>query len=508
MKHKTISRRLSIEIILLILSFSLVLLIANSLLLKPLYYASVEKNMIEGINALSALDYEDETQNWVESIRSIDPGHSYDITLEYLGLIIYSSSMDLGIRGIGDSNPGDDNPNTGFESNPFPDEFRPKFREPFFPGDKVDDWRLVEDQIFFGTLNADKDRGQLFVSKMELDNGMTIYLTQGIEPILNSVKQANILLMSVTGIFLIIAAIIAFKMSRNFTKPIRTMQQHVDRLSRLDFDDVLKIETGDELENLSLDINQLSNRLQEALSTLKAQNEQLEKDIRSQRKFISNASHELRTPLSLIKGYADEIVQGYVKDMAQQQVYVGYIAEESTKMKRLLNEILELSRLESGRMTFNMATWDVKQSILSFVDKYSGFIEDQELNLTLDLVPMVATYDMVRFEQILANYLSNSGKYCDHHKAVHIRNQDMGETVRIYVTNTGGPILQEVMDYLWDGFYKADEARTTREGSYGLGLSVVKAIQEATHQAYGCFNDAGLVTFWFDVAKEGNLELA
>ena len=487
--NKSITKRLFFEIVFLILSFSLVLLVANSLLLKPLYYYSVEKSMEHGITALSELNYFSDDQSWVYDINTIDSGHSYDISIERNGKIIYSSSREVGIR----------EPEGTFRVPP--DAMKPQGREPLFPGDKVTSWREIASNIFMGTLDNPKDEARLFVVKTQLENGMVIYLTQGIAPVINSVNQANLLLITVTVVFLGIATLIALKMARNFTKPIKIIKQHVDQLSQLDFTNVLDIQTQDELQDLSMDINQLSEKLQQALTTLQQQNHQLEMDIKSQRKFISNASHELRTPLALIQGYAQEIAQGYVKDVGQQQVYVGYIAEESVKMKRLLNDILELSRLESGRMVFNAETLDVKQSIEAFIDKYTGFIEDHDLRMSIDLVAGLGLYDYVRFEQILANYLSNCGKYCDSRKMVRIRNQVNDKTIRIYVSNSGEPISQEVIDFIWDGFYKADEARTTKEGSYGLGLSIVKAIQDATGQAFGCFNEDGFVTFWFDVPK-------
>lgn len=499
MKNKSISRRLSIEIGLLMLSFSIVLLLANSLLLKPLYYYSVEKDMIDAMSLLSEIDYLDGTTDWTESIAAVDPGHAYDITIEYQGGIVYSSSVDIGVRRPGDNfqmqMPDGEAPQNM-------DMMDDKFREdrPFFPADKITDWEDLGDGVTMGLMDQ-AEGSKMFVSEKELDTGVKIYLTQGVEPLLKSVQQANILLIGVTVVFLGIAVLMAFRMSRNFTKPIRAMQMHVNKLSQLSFDSALEVATGDELQNLSEDINELASKLQEALSTLQKQNQQLERDIVSQRKFISNASHELRTPLALIKGYADEIVQGFVKDPAQQTTYVGYIASESTKMKRLLNEILELSRLESGRMTIEPMELSIHEIIEDFVDKYMGFIEDRHLRMNLELLELRGEVDPIRFEQVLANFISNAGKYATGDKHVRIRMEEMDQTLRITVSNSGGPIGDDMIHYIWDGFYKGDESRTHEDGSYGLGLSIVKAIQEASEQKYGCYNTEGYVHFWFDVKK-------
>lgn len=499
MKNKSISRRLAVQIVGLLLSFSMILLIANSLLLKPLYYNSVKNNMISGIDELETIDFADDSTGLTVGILNINPIHGYDITIEYDGNIIYSSSMEIGIKGSGDFykenhdfEPKNNNPRSDFKDK----------NKPLFPVELIENWMLYENDVEIGTFNTDRDHNGMFVARKIMDNGITIYLTQGIEPILNSVRQANILLLIVTAMFMFVAIIVVLVISKKFTKPITMMQNHVGKLSELEFDERLTITTGDELENLSEDINKLARKLEEALFTLNEQNKQLQRDVVSQRKFISNASHELRTPLSLIKGYAEEIVQGYIKNREQEHTYVGYIVEESRKMKRLLNETLELSRLESGRMSLQCKTEDVKLAIESFVDKYSGFIEDHNLKLELSLEYGIGYFDPIRFEQVMANYIGNAGKYCDFKKIVKIKLEEKQNSYRIIVSNSGQAISKDIIDFIWDGFYKADEVRTTKEGSYGLGLSIVKAIQNLTNQPYGYYSEDGFVSFWFEVSKK------
>jgi signal transduction histidine kinase len=475
------------------LSFSVILLIANSLLLKPLYDYSIKRDMLEGIESLSQVDFNLSASEWTESITDIDPGHAYDIIIEQSDVVVYSSSMDVGIRG-----PGELNGDALYRSK---EAVREKPLHPSFPADKISNWTLYENDIYAGVLKEPNRDSELYVMHTSLGEDTQIYLTQGVEPIRKSVYQANFLLGIVTTAFLLIGIIVAMRISKKFTRPIQDMQTHVNQLSRLEFETGVTIETGDELEALNQDIEVLSGALQGALKRLEAQNKQLEKDIESQRKFISNASHELRTPLALIKGYADEIVQGFVSSADQQKIYIEYIAEESVKMKRLLNEILELSRLESGRLELMPSKNNVKEAIETFLEKYAGFIEEKGLEIKVDLEPVMGYFDLIRFEQLLANYISNAGKYCDQNKRVEITAKSMTDKIRVTVTNSGGPIEDDVMLYIWDGFYKADTSRSYDENSYGLGLSIVKAIQEIAGQDYGCMNQDGKVSFWFDVAS-------
>lgn len=507
MKRRSITRRLFQEIILLILSFSIILLIANSLLLKPLYYRSIRNDMKNTLVEIAALYDEEGLESVIDSIRSINQGNAFDISIISDDAMVYSSSMDFGLRDTRPRSDYDGNyelDRDGFE----PDLQHPERDKPELDTYKkdvgkipevfVEGWVALDEFTDFGTHSEPMSDNELFVSRRSLDEGVVIYLTQGVEPVLDSVSQANFLLLTVSAIFLVIAMMIAFRISKNFTRPIRTMQNHVGRLADMNFDEELSILTGDELEELGRDINHLSDSLQNAMTKLKVQNEQLEREVVSQRKFISNASHELRTPLSLIKGYADEIASGFVRQREQEHTYVGYIAEESTKMNRLLNEILELSRIDSGRMAFHYEEVDVKRIIEGFVDKYEGFIEENGLNLKLELTSTICRMDVVRFEQILANYLSNSAKYADKDKSVCISTEINENRCKITVFNTGTPIPKNVSDFIWDGFYKADEARTS-SGSYGLGLSIVKAIQQITGMGYGTRNVINGVEFWFEV---------
>ena len=500
MKNKSISRRLFIIMVLVIAAFSAMLLAANSLLLKPLYYNSVQSNMEDAMTALIAIDYTQESTDWSTEVISVGSGRNMDITIEEAGEVIYSSSMDIGIKSgpedFFDKEPREDLPDIHDRREP---------RIPFYRTVPESEWTALSGDMTMASVTEPDNRSEMFVLQGQASGDISIYIMQSVEPVLQSVRQANILLAAIAGIFLIITAIVALSLSKNFTKPIRQMQAYVGQLSELDFDVACSVETGDELQSLNEDIRLLANRLKDALGELKDKNKQLEREIKAQRKFISNASHELRTPLSLIKGYADEITAGFVVDRDQEHRYVGYIVEETAKMKRLLNEILELSRLESGRMTYEPHSFSVDEAIEDFIDKYDGFIEEHNLDLEMHLDPCVGIHDHMRFEQILANYLSNAAKYADSRKKVRITCESMEDRIRVEVFNTGAPIDEETIPNLWRSFFKADEARSVDSNSYGLGLSIVKAIQDMAGWTCGTENVEDGVIFWFDLAKAKEL---
>lgn len=517
----SISRRLFTTILAVVLGISTLILLANSLLLKPMYYSSIKSSMLRAVETLSQVDYTVDYDTLADEIKDLTAGSSYDVVVRTDTDVLYSDSKEFGLvprnqsnmtpqeeedtaapaesDGQADASSGDgqNGPNGGnFNDGPGIGGFA-------FPLDSSG-WEQVDENTSMGIITEPKTQIDLLVCMYKMDSGVTIILTQAIEPINQSIRQANILLIACAVITLGLSAIVVFKLSRRFTEPIRRIKGKVAEIAALEFGEPCDIKTGDELQSLGSDVNLLGDKLKGALDTLRLQNEQLEKDIVAQRQFISNASHELRTPLSLIKGYADEMATGYARDSSQKDLYISIIAEEAAKMSRLLKEMLELSRMESGRVVLQQEMLSVKDRIQTFLEKYDGYITENGLNITVEAENGVrGAFDPMYFEQVLANYISNAARYGDARKKVVIRAEDRGDSVRVSVFNTGQPISEEVLPHIWDGFFKADSARTRFGDSYGLGLSIVKAIQTAAGQGYGVRNTAGGVEFWFDVRRTG-----
>jgi len=114
--------------------------------------------------------------------------------------------------------------------------------------------------------------------------------------------------------------------------------------------------------------------------------------------------------------------------------------------------------------------------------------------------------DMMRIEQILTNYINNAINHVDSNRIIKISKIVNGNKIKISVFNSGKHIPEESLEKIWNSFYKVDKARTRAYGGYGLGLSIVKAIQDIQNNAYGVENIEGGVIFWFEVDKMKQLE--
>ncbi len=116
---------------------------------------------------------------------------------------------------------------------------------------------------------------------------------------------------------------------------------------------------------------------------------------------------------------------------------------------------------------------------------------------------IMAKGDVYRIEQVIMNYINNALNHVDENKAIRIKAEEKNEKIRVSVYNSGSPIPETIIEDIWSSFYKADKARSREYGGTGLGLSVVRAVQEAHKNSYGVLNTNKGVEFWFDIDKAG-----
>ena len=341
----------------------------------------------------------------------------------------------------------------------------------------------------------------------KLDNGDILFLSTPVAAIKESVQIANQFFLF-TGLFVIITgSILVFVLAGRFTQPLLELSEIARKMAMLDFSHKYPVKTNDEIGELGISINSLSDQLEKSIFELKEANEKLKDDVERERKidemrkeFISNVSHELKTPIALIQGYAEGLKLNVNEDEANKNFYCDVIADEAKKMNKLVQQLLDLSQIEAGyfhleRSEFNLSALVeqvLKKNELLFKEKNLQlvFMKERELKVNAD-------YD--RIEQVLVNYLNNAVNHVDEKKIIKVSIKEENQKARISVYNSGKHIPEEYFDKIWASFYKIDKSRTRKYGGTGLGLSIVKAIQEAHHNNYGVNNVEGGVEFWFEL---------
>lgn len=199
---------------------------------------------------------------------------------------------------------------------------------------------------------------------------------------------------------------------------------------------------------------------------------------RLRKDFIANVSHELRTPLSMMQGYAEALLDEFGDDPAQRRELTEIIHDETLRMRRLVNGLLDLAQLESGQFQLNFADVDLIALVRKVVRKFQTLAVERGVELRLDFPtdPVVVRGDADRLEQVFTNLIDNAIRHTGDGGVVRL---DVGVSVRhanIRVADTGSGISEEDLPYIWERFYKADKARTRGNSGIGLGLAITRHI--------------------------------
>lgn len=204
--------------------------------------------------------------------------------------------------------------------------------------------------------------------------------------------------------------------------------------------------------------------------------------------FVANVSHEIRTPLSMLQGYSEALMDDIAASPEERQELVQVIHDESLRMGRLVKDLLDLAKMESGHMQMYWNETDVNELIHRVYRKYTVLAKEQQIPIVLKLEAhdsAVSAADEDRLEQVLTNLLDNALRHSSAGEEICIGTSrgiaaDGGETLSIVVQDHGQGIPFEDLPYIFDRFYKADKARKREAtGGTGLGLAIVKNIVEA-----------------------------
>jgi PAS domain S-box-containing protein len=219
-----------------------------------------------------------------------------------------------------------------------------------------------------------------------------------------------------------------------------------------------------------------------SVSTMEDITRELEVD-RMKSEFISTVSHELRTPLTSIKGYVDLILEGDAGEVNEtQKEFLQIVAQSTNRLGDLVNDLLDVERIESGRIQLRREPVDIGVIIYEVIHTFSKEIEKKGISLYTAVpktLPMVLG-DRERIEQVLANLVSNAIKYNIPSGWIKVAAGLEDNFVKVDVVDSGLGISEEDQRRLFQKFFRAGSAKTSEEGGTGLGLSIVKSIVEAT----------------------------
>ena len=311
---------------------------------------------------------------------------------------------------------------------------------------------------------------------------------------------------------LLVCIVPAYFSSRMFTRPLIEIEEVATAMAGLDFSKQYRGRADDEIGQLGLSINRLSEHLAQAITALQNTNDELAREIDEKeridsmrREFIVNVSHELKTPIALIQGYAEGLRVGITDNETDREFYLGTIVDEAQHMNHLVMQLLDLSKLELGRETPEPADVDLYALCRSVAEKTAVLADERGLHMDYGQTHVVMYADYGMAEQVVTNFVSNAIRYTPQggHITIYAAAEPDGAAT-LFIENEGEAIAEDDLTMIFEKFYRTDKARSRESGGTGIGLSIVRAIAEAHGGACGAENIPGGVRFWFRVPGKSN----
>ena len=197
--------------------------------------------------------------------------------------------------------------------------------------------------------------------------------------------------------------------------------------------------------------------------------------------FVANVSHELRTPISSIKGYAETLLEGALEDKDNAKEFISIIYQDSNRLANLINDLLDLSKIESGKMKMNFSPLDAVSVIKRAITVIENQAKVKSISFKVNLAPELPKIkaDETRFSQVMINLLDNAIKYTPENGSVTVAAKVVNNSLQVDIEDTGIGISEKDLPRIFERFYRVDKARSRELGGTGLGLSIVKHIVQA-----------------------------
>ncbi|MBQ5918239.1 MAG: HAMP domain-containing protein [Lachnospiraceae bacterium] len=306
-----------------------------------------------------------------------------------------------------------------------------------------------------------------------------------ITPVDATVHTLRIQLIYISIIMVVLSLIIAIVISIRISKPIIKINETAKKLGKGEYDVRFEGDSYREIAQLSETLNQAAVELAKAEGL--------------QRELIANVSHDLRTPLTMITAYS-EIMRDLPGENSPENVQV--IIDEAKRLTSLVNDLLDVSKLQAGVMELNLKEYDLTASIESVLARYSKFLEQNGYTVDFEYdrnILVVADED--KMYQVIYNLVNNAINYTGEDKKIIVRQRVAGSIARIEVIDTGEGIAPEELTNVWERYYKVDKNHKRAVMGTGLGLSIVKNVLKLHGLSYGVNSEVGKGTcFWFEIS--------
>lgn len=306
----------------------------------------------------------------------------------------------------------------------------------------------------------------------------------------SSVLQLVIWIVIIALIAMVVAVFSSYYVASRIINPFVDINHTVQCYSRGDFSKRISVVGRDEAAQLGKSFNDMAEQLRNLEAT--------------RRSFVANVSHELRSPLTSMKGFLEAMYDGTIPEHEREQ-YIGLVLSETKRMTVMVNDLLDLARIESGTILLNYETFDINELIRRTLITFEARIVEKRLDLDVRFAQeqCYVYADSTQISQVLRNLIDNAIKYSPDGKMLYVSSYALRKDVYVSIKDNGIGIPPEDIPHVFDRFYKVEKAHTpSPQVGSGLGLSIVKRIIEQHGQTITVRSAKGKGTqFTFSLQK-------
>ena len=329
----------------------------------------------------------------------------------------------------------------------------------------------------------------VYGATLEGENGEDLYLYINglLDPMDSTTSVLKNQLVIVTAISLILAVGLSFIIASKISRPITQVTDAASILATGDYNIVFEKGNYTEIDNLVATLNYTTSEL--------SKTEELRKDL------IANVSHDLRTPLTLIKSYAEMIRDISGNNSEKRQSHISVIIDESDRLTELVNDILDLSKIESSLSQIDYTEFNIVKITKNILKRFSILAERDGYIFQLNCDDEIKVLgDVKKIEQVIYNLLSNAVNFTGSNRLVYINITSLENCVQYEVKDTGKGIPKEELNHIWERYYMVGKSHKRAVIGAGLGLSIVKNILTAHNSNFGVDSSTNQgTTFWFQL---------
>lgn len=348
---------------------------------------------------------------------------------------------------------------------------------------------LINNQKDYMILYAKKTNIKSILYAVNLGNSNYVFLNATLEDMNSATALLKKQLIYLILILILASCIMAIFVSRRLNRPILKIISTAREMGKGNFN--VKFEKSNVEE-----LDELCDVLTVAASEMN-KTEELKRDL------LANVSHDLKTPLTMIKAYAEKVKDITYKDPEKREKDLNVIIEETDRLNNLVNDLLDLSKMQAGESELNIEEYDIVKNINEILKRYDIVVEKEGYKFELDMPKSAKVKaDKAKIEQVIYNLINNAIEHTGEDLRVIITVKKQLDSVIISIKDTGAGLTEEEKQLVWNRYYKKEKKHKRNVIGSGIGLSIVKGILESHKCEYGIDSKVGQYTsFYFKLKK-------